>query len=111
MSSVLTETAMMIMSKRHSYLAENVVWIINMGVISLSLPLINHCLISVKPTLNIRLKIGMGFLLQVSSFGVAGLIQWRRGHMTNQQFFYLMFLPVVLLSLGEAVVFVSGKYM
>lgn len=80
-----------------------------MGVISVALPLINHCLISMRPTLNIRVKIGAGFLLHILSLGVAGLIQWRQSDMSSQQYFCLMFLPVVLLSLAEAVVLVSGE--
>ena len=82
-----------------------------MGAISIALPLTNHCLISLRPTISIRVKIGTGFLLHLLSIGVAGLIQWQQSHMTSQQFFCLMFLPVVLLSLGEAVVLVSGGCM
>ena len=80
-----------------------------MGVISVVLPVTNHCLISMRPTLNIRLKIGAGFLLHVLSFGVSGLIQWRQNYMSLQLFFCLMILPVVLLSIGETVVGVSSK--
>jgi hypothetical protein len=45
------------------------------------------------------------------SFGVAGFIQWSKtteGLLTEQQFFYWMLLPTILLSTAEAIVFVSG---
>lgn len=93
----------------HHYFANNVMWIINTGIISIILPIINHLLIPLQPTINIRLKIGIGYLLHVLSFGVAGLIQWRQDHLTHQQFFYLMVLPMILLSIGETVVFVSSE--
>ena len=84
----------------HHYFANNVMWIINTGIISITLPIINHLLIPIQPTINMRLKIGIGYLLHVLSFGVAGLIQWRQHHLTHQQFFYLMVLPMILLSIG-----------
>ena len=93
----------------HHYFANNVIWIINTGVISIALPVINHLLIPLQPTINMRLKIGIGFLLHVLSFGVAGFIQWRQHHLAPQQFFYLMVLPMILLSIGETVVFVSSE--
>ena len=93
----------------HHYFANNVIWIINTGIISVALPVINHLLIPIQPTINIRLKICIGFLLHVLSFGVAGFIQWRQHHLTPHQFFYLMFLPMILLSIGEMVVFVSSE--
>ena len=93
----------------HHYFANNVMWIINTGIISITLPIINHLLIPIQPTINMRLKIGIGYLLHVLSFGVAGLIQWRQHHLTHQQFFYLMVLPMILLSIGETVVFVSSE--
>ena len=93
----------------HHYFANNVMWIINTGIISIILPIINHLLIPLQPTINIRLKIGIGYLLHVLSFGVAGLIQWRQDNLTHQQFFYLMVLPMILLSIGETVVFVSSE--
>lgn len=93
----------------HHYFANNVIWIINTGIISASLPVVNHILIPIRPTINMRLKIGIGFLLHVLSFGGAGFIQWRQNYLSPQQFFYLMVLPMILLSLGETVVFVSSE--
>ena len=94
----------------HHYLANNVIWIVNTGIISAALPIINHLLIPIRPTVNIRLKIGIGFLLHVLAFAIAVFIQWKQDHVSPQHFFYLMVLPTVLLSIGETIVFVSSKY-
>ena len=93
------------------YLTRNVIWIINTGTILITLPLINHIVIPFWPTVNMKLKLGVGFALHVLAFGVAGFIQWSKtieGLLNDQQFFYWMLLPTILLSTAEAIVFVSG---
>ena len=95
------------------YLTNNVILIINTGATLIVLPLINHIIIPFWPTINMRFKLGVGFALHVLSFGVAGFIQWSEtteGVLTDQQFFYWMLLPTVLLSTAEAIVFVSGGF-
>ena len=85
--------------------------IINTGSILITLPLINHIVIPFWPTMNMKFKLGVGFALHVLAFGVAGFIQWSKtieGLLNNQQFFYWMLLPTILLSTAEAIVFVSG---
>lgn len=93
-----------------NYLATNTIWIINTGSISIALPIVNHFLIPLKPTLNIRLKIGVGFLLHILSFGIAALIQWQQEHLYHYQFFYLMVIATLVLSIGETTVFVSSEF-
>lgn len=58
-----------------------------------------------------KFKLGVGFALHVLAFGVAGFIQWSKtieDLLNDQQFFYWMLLPTILLSTAEAIVFVSG---
>ena len=76
----------------------------------MALPIVNHFLIPLRPTINIRLKIGIGFLLHVLSFGLAALIQWQQEHLNNYQFFYLMVVAMLILSVGETTVFVSSEF-
>ena len=111
MSSKLSTAASDIMPHGHvqQYLSHNTIWIINTGTILIVLPVINHLLIPLRPTTNIRLKIGVGFTLHVLSFGVASFVQWRQESVTHQQFFSWMVLTMVLLSLGETIVFVSSE--
>ena len=92
------------------YLANNVIWIINTGSISIALPIINHLLIPIRPTFNIRLNLSIGFLLHVLSFGAAALIQSKQEQLNDSQFFCLMVVAVVLLSVGETIVFVSSEF-
>ena len=94
---------------RHTYLAENIIYIINSGTILLALPLINHILIPLRPTVSMKLRLGIGFFVHVLSFGIAGFIQWREATLSQEQFFYWMIFPTVVLSLGENIVFVSGE--
>ena len=93
-----------------NYLATNTIWIINIGSISIALPIVNHFLIPLRPTLNIRLKIGVGFLLHVLSSGIAALIQWQQEHLNHYQFFYLMVVSMLVLSIGETTVGVSSEF-
>ena len=86
--------------------------IVNTGSTLIALPLINHIIIPFWPTVNMKLKLGVGFSLHVLSFGVAGFIQWNKtieGLLTEQQFFYWMLLPTIVWSVAEAIVFVSGE--
>ena len=112
-TSQLTKAALNIMpdppDKKLHYLASNVIWIINAGAILVALPVINHLIIPFWPTVNMRLKLGVGFTLHVLSFGIASFIQWKEQVLNNQQFFYWMVLPTIFLSVGETVVFVSGE--
>ena len=114
MSSQLSTATSKIMSHGHvqHYLANNAIWIANTGTILIALPVINHLIIPLRPTLNIRLKIGVGFVLHMLSFVVAGFVQWREEHHLghhHHQFFSWMVFTMVLLSLGEATVFVSSE--
>ena len=111
-ASQLTDGALKIMQpheQRPSYLAENILWIINAGSILIALPLINHVIIPLWPTVNMKLKLGVGFVIHILSFGIAGFIQWREGALEPQQFFYWMILPTIFFSVGETTVGVSGK--
>ena len=107
----LGRAATVINGQHQLYLTTNVIWIINTGTTLIILPLINHIIIPFWPTVNMKVKLGMGFALHVVSFGVAGFIQWSKTRLTEQQFFYWMLLPAILLSTAEAVVFVSGEFL
>ena len=96
-------------SHRHSYLASNIIWLINAGAILIALPLINHIIIPFWPTINMKIKLGVGFIIHVLSFGIAGFIQWKESILNEQQYFYWMVLPTIFLSVGESFVFVSGE--
>ena len=48
-------------------------------------------------------------MLHILSFGVAGFVQWKASVLTDEQFFSWMVLPTILLSVAEAVVFVSSE--
>ena len=114
MSSVLSTAAANVIQHTHGhalhYLATNTIWIINSGSISIAVPIVNHFLIPLRPAINIRLKIGIGVLLHVLSFGITALIQWQQEHLKHYQFFYLMVVPTLVLSVGESTVFVSGEF-
>ena len=56
-----------------------------------------------------KLKLGLGFIIHIVSFGIAGFIQWREDTLKPQQFFYWMILPAIFFSVGETVVVVSGE--
>ena len=113
MTSTLHTATLKVMPVGHKlhYLAKNVILIVNTGSISVALPIINHLLIPIRPTINIRLKVGLGFLLHVLSFGVAGLIHWNKvqSHPHDTTFLGWMFFAAVLLSVGETIVYVSSK--
>ena len=114
MSSELSTAAAHVIPHTHghalNYLATNTIWIINTGSISMALLIVNHFLIPLRPTINIRLKIGIGFLLHVLSFGITALIRWQQKHLNHYQFFYLMVVPMLVLSVGETTVFVSSEF-
>ena len=95
--------------KHDSYLAGNILWIINAGSILIALPIINHIIIPFWPTVNMKLKLGLGFVIHIVSFGIASFIQWREDTLKPQQFFYWMILPAIFFSVGETVVVVSGE--
>ena len=108
----LGTAATKINAQRQIYLTSNIILIINAGSTLIALPLINHIIIPFWPTVNMKLKLGVGFALHVLAFGVAGFIQWSKtieGLLTDQQFFYWMLLPTILLSIAEAIVVVSGE--
>ena len=111
MTSQLANSVVHVISNgsKHTFLAVNIISVINAGTIILALPIINHILIPLWPTVNMKLKLGVGFFVHVLSFVFAGFIQWRAATLTQQQFFYWMILPTILLSLGENVVFVTGE--
>lgn len=114
LTTQLSRAATAINAHNQLYLTSNVIWIINTGTILIILPLTNHIIIPFWPTVNMKVKLGVGFALHVLSFGVAGFIQWSKtdiGLLTNQQFFYWMLLPTILLSTAEAIVFVSGEFL
>ena len=82
--------------------------ILNAGSILIALPIINHIIIPFWPTVSMKLRLGLGFVVHILSFGIAGFIQWKEDTPEQQQFFYWMILPAVFFSVGETVV-VSGR--
>ena len=91
------------------YFATSIFWIINAGTILIVLLLINHLLIPIWPTINMRFKLGIGLMFNVLSFGVAGIIQLRKDDLNPSPYFFWLVLPIIPLSTGETVTFVSSE--
>ena len=108
LTSALTNTTLAIVPG-NPYFASNIIWVINCGIIIIILPVINHLVLPFWPNVSIKSKLGVGILLNVLSLAFGGYIIWWQKPLTSEQLFCWLILPALLISIAEALVFVSGK--
>ena len=73
------------------------------------LPFLNHIIIPFFPVLSMRMRIGCGLVFNISSVGIAMLLQMGQFNLTEHSRLGWLVLPAVLLSLGDALTVVTSK--
>ena len=73
------------------------------------LPLVNHLLVPCVPSLTIRGKIAIGFVITILSLSLILVLEFTLSKQSALQRFLWYAVPSILLTLPEVLVLVSGK--
>ena len=99
-----------IASKGAYYLASNFTVLINVVTFLIFLPILNHILIPFIPGFSMRIRIGCGLVCNLLCVAIATLLQVGEFNLTSYSKLGWLVVPVVLLSLGDALTVVTSKF-
>ena len=92
-----------------NYLTGNLLTIFNTVTILFCIPLLNLLIVPCLPSTSMKKRLGLGILLNALAIAVAAILEFATfNHDATQRVLFLM-IPVLLISVAEALVFITGK--
>lgn len=93
-----------------NYLTGNLLTIFNTVTILFFCPLLNHLILPCLPSTSMKKRIGLGSLLNAVAIAVAAILEFSTFNHDTMQRVLLLMIPVLLISVAEALVFITGKH-
>lgn len=93
-----------------NYLTGNLLTIFNTVTILFCCPLLNHLIVPCLPSTSMKKRLGLGILLNALAIAVAAILEFVTfNHNDATQRVLFLMIPALLISVAEALVFITGK--